>query len=472
MTGRRAIPVLGRLWPSSITGQLLLTLALALMVAQVVNAVLIYRGQREQNTQQIAAAAAIRIIAVTDRLEDGRELRQPRSFARRRFRRTELGEGNPVDAQMRPLPAIASRIGPMLRSYDIEYRQVTAGLDDAPMPLQADFARMQQLDPDRRIDPGQVAVIGVERADGRWLVTRVPVPARMNRLVALLIFQTILLYLVLLVPVVWLARRISRPLRSLQSGVAEFRTSQIANPLPVSGPGDVAALIESFNAMSARIAAMLDEKDVMLGAIGHDLKTPLAALRVRVESVEDDRNRERMTASIEDITRTLDDILALARIGRSAEAPEMVNLTAMTEMLIDEFHDLDQDVALVSDERVVAPVHLTWIRRAVRNLVSNAVRYGKCARVSVRREGADVIIAIEDDGPGIAEDQIEHMFEPFARLDASRNSSTGGTGLGLTLARAIAEQHRGGLVLQNRHDAKGRITGLSALLRIPATTGS
>jgi signal transduction histidine kinase len=116
---------------------------------------------------------------------------------------------------------------------------------------------------------------------------------------------------------------------------------------------------------------------------------------------------------------------------------------------------------------VALPLRPTWIRRALRNLIGNGLRYGARATVSVTREGGAAVIRIADEGPGIPDDQIARMLEPFTRGDPSRNSETGGAGLGLTLARAIAEQHGGTLTLANRTDSAGRVTGLEAVLRLP-----
>ena len=123
---------------------------------------------------------------------------------------------------------------------------------------------------------------------------------------------------------------------------------------------------------------------------------------------------------------------------------------------------MQQPIALLEGQRVAAPIHLTWLKRGVRNLVSNGLRYGGTAEIALRREGAEAVISVEDDGPGIPEGRIADMLEPFARGEASRNRATGGAGLGLTIARAVAEQHGGSLVLTNRQQG-----GLRAELRIP-----
>ena len=214
--------------------------------------------------------------------------------------------------------------------------------------------------------------------------------------------------------------------------------------------------------METRIAAMLDEKDVMLGAIGHDLKTPLAALRVRIESVPDEAQRAKMADSIEDITQTLDDILILSRVGRDRSGAEAVDLAALMTSVAEEFEDLGEPVTVEDPQRIVASVQVTWVKRALRNLVSNGVRYGNGAELSLLAENGFAILRVDDNGPGIAPHKIEDMLQPFARGEASRNRATGGAGLGLTIARAIAEEHGGELTLSNR--PKG---GLRAEIKLP-----
>jgi signal transduction histidine kinase len=258
-------------------------------------------------------------------------------------------------------------------------------------------------------------------------------------------------------------RRITEPLAALTRRLERFaETREIDGQIEPSGPEDTRRLIEAHNAMEARIAALLNEKDVMLGAIGHDLKTPLAALRVRIETVPDDAEREKMARTIEDIAHTLDDILSLARVGRPTDPLESTDLGALVASVVEEFEDMDEPVTLGASERVALPLRATWLRRALRNLIGNALRYGERAAVSLRREGGEAVIRIEDEGPGIPKGDLRRMMEPFTRGEGSRNRTTGGAGLGLAIARAIAEQHGGRLVLRNRPSK-----GLEAELRLP-----
>jgi signal transduction histidine kinase len=169
-----------------------------------------------------------------------------------------------------------------------------------------------------------------------------------------------------------------------------------------------------------------------------------------------------MAATIEDIARTLDDILSLARVGRPTDPLETTDLTALVSSVVEEYEDMGEPVTFEAGERIALPLRATWLRRALRNLIGNAVRYGHKADVSLLREGGEAVIAVKDEGPGIAQAELARMVEPFTRGEGSRNRATGGAGLGLAIARAIAEQHGGRLVLANRPEG-----GLKVELRLP-----
>ena len=244
--------------------------------------------------------------------------------------------------------------------------------------------------------------------------------------------------------------KLLKPGMLLTVAVESFRSAETSTAVAESGPGDVRRLIAAFNGMRTRIAALLDEKDRMLGAIGHDLRTPLASLRVRVEGMEDEDERERMVGTIEEMNRTLDDILSLARLGRPNEAATKVDLAALLDQVVDDFQMLGAPVTLEDADRTTVTIRPTLITRALRNLIDNAVKYGGAARVSIEAQAGGIAVVIDDDGPGIPEDRIEAMFEPFARMEESRSRETGGTGLGLALAKAIVIEHGGRLTLANR----------------------
>lgn len=470
--------MLRALWPRSLRGQMLLAIALALFLAQGIGAILLYRAQHERIEGALIHTAAFRLgVAARGGWAEPPDPARPASPDQPPFLR-----GGRVILADRPVLAAPDRREP---SEEAELRRVLLE-QDLPVaevvvfhrPIAADplaRARLAERGRDRADGPYRgprphdVLIAGI-RAEGkdRWLVARVMVPPAERLMLRDVLGQTLFIYAVL-VGAMWLMlRRITRPLAALTSRLERFaETRDTTGQIAPEGPDDIARLITAHNGMEARIVALLDEKDVMLGAIGHDLKTPLAALRVRIESVDDAGERQRMAATIEDITRTLDDILSLARVGRPADPLEPTELSALVAAVVEEYEDMGEPVELGDMQRVALPLRATWIRRALRNLIGNALRYGKVARVRVAREGPAAVVRIDDDGPGIPEDQIATMLEPFKRGDPSRNSETGGAGLGLTLARAISEQHGGTLALANRRDAAGQIVGLEVTLRLP-----
>ncbi|WP_379548399.1 ATP-binding protein [Qipengyuania sp. DSG2-2] len=463
-----------RLWPSSLRGQTLLAVALALVITQAFSAVLLYRAGETQRENDIINRAAISLLLEQDRPQERRGIRGdrgPRALATRRIERSRPAIITPKFAPQegeRIESGLGEQLGGILERQGQAFTQVVvlkrkAGDDPwltAAAKGGARFARRSDWQGETIL----VAAIELPENAG-WKVARVAVPPRERGRVVGLIVQTTLLFLVLMGVLFLLLRRITRPLAQLTGRTEQFAATQdAAEPLPATGPADVQRLITAHNAMEARIAALLDEKDVMLGAIGHDLKTPLTALRVRIEAVEDEGQRAKMAAGIEDITRSLDDILSLARIGRAPGAPENAQLNALASSVVEEFEDMGKDVSFAGAEKITAPVHVTWLRRALRNLVSNAVRYGGTAQVSLLSQDGAAILRVEDNGPGIPADQMADMLEPFRRGEASRNRATGGAGLGLTIARAIAQQHGGSLVLTNRESG-----GLRADILLPAS---
>lgn len=457
------------LWPRSLQGQVLSAIALALLIAQTISAVLIWREQSHRRESSMVSSAAFRLLG-------------PSPEQRRRNRRDDEDRAPPpfrvMQSDQSPRMAGEAR----LQRVEHELAEILSaqGFDAAEVivfernPLQDDISRRfmqrhrRELAVFSKEPMPRLVIAAVRQNSGRWIYTRVFSEGGELLVLAPLVGQTIVLYLVLVGAMALILRHITRPLKALTRRVEDFAGNRaLESQLEPDGPEDIQWLIAAHNAMEGRIAAMLNEKDVMLGAIGHDLKTPLAALRVRIEAVEDDVERGRMAATIEDINRSLDDILSLARVGRPSDPIEPNELAALVADVIGEFEDMGEAVELGETDRIVLPIRATWLRRALRNLVSNALRYGARARISLTREGRMAVLRIEDDGPGIPEGDIARMMEPFTRLDASRNSGTGGTGLGLTLARAIADQHGGTLTLVNRRGPDGRIAGLTAAITLP-----
>lgn len=453
-----------RFWPRSLVGQLIILVALALFVAQAINFGLLLRERNRVELTGQTAPVVYRVINALDARPDRWPGRPNAQEAQDRDRRNvEFSAKRPILAG-RARPDVEARAQTMFEDIGLTVRSVHAAEDSRMMPLrrweQIRSRATGEAPRDHRV--GRLT-LAVEYEPGRWVTTEARIGSRPPRFGGWLIGQTLILYVIVLLPLLWVGRRFARPLGQLTRAAQQFARTGAADPVDESGPGDVRQLTTAFNAMRARIVAMLDEKDRMLGAIGHDLRTPLASLRVRTESVEDDGERSRMSDTIEEMNRMLDDILSLARAGRSSEAQQKVDLTSLADAVVEDFIELGTPVDMADSDRAVALVRPQQIRRALRNLIENAIVYGERAHVSVERDASLIRLIVADEGPGIAEDRMEEMMEPFTRLEGSRNRETGGAGLGLALVRAIMAEHGGALRLVNRPGG-----GLEASLVLPA----
>jgi signal transduction histidine kinase len=485
--------VTAKWWPKSLHGQMLLALALALLLAQGFSAVLLYRAQHERREAALVHMTAMRLFSATHEFpatpQTGEksalgQSADPDQWPVPNHRHPAGFFGGPHNFRLEHSPASPARAGePHDSDAERELRTILGDQNIAvtdvvvirravakdPPTLQRLERRVRLLGQRHHAIADSVLIAAIQKpGSSEWLVVRTPIPAYERVLLVTLFAQTLLIYTVLVGAIALILRRITRPLATLTTQIERFaETRKPVGQIAPEGPDDIRRLITAHNAMEARIAALLDEKDVMLGAIGHDLKTPLAALRVRIESVENDNERNRMAATIADIAQSLDDILSLARAGRSLGPTEMTDLSALLASVVEEYEDIGEPVVLGETARMALPLRATWLRRAIRNLIGNALRYGGEARVSLVSDGNCAVFRIDDHGPGIPAGDLARMLEPFTRGEASRNSETGGAGLGLALALAIAEQHGGTLALLNRHDASGKIAGLTAELRLP-----
>jgi signal transduction histidine kinase len=453
---------IAKLWPRNLAAQLTLLIACALFAAQTINFGLLLRERRSFALEQIAGPAATRFI---DAIERERRLPpgqlQPRPAGPRERTRVRLLPSNPIPPSRLGEPAVEASLRGALAEAGVRVGRIESGLGPLD-PQDPMLRRMPRHRAERLVRDADELVIAVERPGGGWLVQRLPWARADFGLVWRLMGQTAILFVLVLLPVLWAVRRIARPLRDLTRAAEDFGPGDSGAALAIRGPHDVARLIAAFNALRLRVTAMLDEKDRMLGAIGHDLRTPLAALRVRIESVEDEADRAKMADTIAEMNRTLDDILSLARLGRPSEPITEVDVAALVDAVVEDFRDLGNDVVFVEAERLPLRLRPSLVRRAVRNLIENAIKYGHGAVVSVEAGARVVAIKVADCGPGIPEDRLGDVFEAFTRLETSRNRDTGGIGLGLALARAIVREAKGDVTLENR--AEG---GLLATITLP-----
>ena len=268
----------------------------------------------------------------------------------------------------------------------------------------------------------------------------------------------------ILIVSILLVRSITAPLRDLTSAADRIGTNISAEGAPETGPREIRLVAKAFNTMQMRIRRLIIDRTQTLAAVSHDLKTPLTRLRLRAEFVRDNELREMMDADLDEMERMLDQTLAFLRGDASREESRTVDIVSILRTICDQATDAGLDVVLSGAEHAPIRCRPLAIKRALSNLIDNAVKYGKRARVSLEDNPQELAVSIEDEGPGILESEHDRVFEPFCRLEDSRNRETGGTGLGLTVARMAVRAHGGDITLANR-----ATRGLRVVVTLPKT---
>jgi signal transduction histidine kinase len=311
--------------------------------------------------------------------------------------------------------------------------------------------------------PGFSFVVQVKLQDGQWASFAYRLP---EELAAwpwdLLIGLLVLLAAVLLVSF-FAVRWLTRPLSALAHAADELGKDIRRPALEESGPAEVRRAARAFNNMQRRLSRFVEERTRILAAVSHDLKTPITRMRLRVESIDDEALRVKFERDLDEMQTLVQGSLDFMRGMALQEKTQPVDIDALLESLQGDAEDMGYTVTVSGSTLSPYPGKPLALKRCLRNLVENAIRYGNEARIEVQDSTETLSIRVLDSGPGLPEDALEKVFEPFFRLDSSRNPETGGTGLGLSIARNIARGHGGELTLRNR-PAGG---GIEALLVLP-----
>lgn len=439
-----------RLWPGTLAGRTALVLVLGLMGVQALGLTIHAFDRVELQRAAEARELSFRSFALWRAL-----VLQPPERRAQTLAEAELPAN--LSAQYDPQPFVR---------------------EDMPR-LPPHFARMFRLDPPppaqgpRRFRPAEVrsAMLGpftvgiaLRFSDGGWLnlTLRLPTPRPWHSdrfLVAFLAMSLAALLLAL-----WAVRRLTLPVRDLAAAAERLGRDVNAPALPETGPREVAQAAAAFNGMASNIRRFVADRTQMLAAIGHDLRTPITRLRLRAEFMEDEEQQRRMLADLAEMEAMIAATLTFARDDAGAEPATAVDLAALARTVLDEAADATPELA----ERIIyaGPEHLVTslrplaMKRALGNLVGNALKYGGAARLTLVPRGAGALVTIEDDGPGIPDSALEEVFQPFRRIEGSRNRETGGTGLGLTIARSILRAHGGEVTLHNREGGGLRVVAL------------
>ncbi len=444
-----------RVWPRTLGMQLVAVTAAAVLLSNLAVAIWFELGSERVNESALmdrildrTTSTATLLAAIPARARDAATKTMSTgvwNFAIRTGKGT--GAAQPMDEE-------ESRLAARLRA--------SLPPDEAGFPVSVSIRDMQPPDDGRRghrpRGPAVQFVVPVVRDTQlvatfyRPPTTAWPAEVLAAALVAIIVASSAAAYF---------AQRVTRPLSALARAASVVAAGGQAPRLRESGPHDVRNAAIAFNAMTDQVTRTLESQRQLLSAVGHDLRTPITAMRISLEFVEDAELRERLQNSLDELQELTEAVLSAAR-GTGGEIKRNVDLSALLESICADLDDLGEPVSWKAHEPAPLACRPNEIRRAVRNLVENAVAYGRSASVELAQADGAYEIRVEDEGPGIPDGDQGRVFEPFVRLESSRNAETGGTGLGLTLVKAIAQGHGGGVTLENRSEG-----GLRARLSLP-----
>jgi signal transduction histidine kinase len=450
---------MSRLLPRSLVGRLGLVLVIAVIVAQGI-AVAIFISETSRVSRALARTQAVDRMATLVRAIDA----APPSS---RGDIIQAFESRLHHYSARDMPRVAAaatgeeeqKIGQRLqrltrnRAHDARIALVERNRD----------AQDEEGTGDLLASP-QALEMSVRLADGIWLNDEAPLQ---RQLLPAVNVANAWLYILagsvtaMIVVVGFGVRWVTRPLTALADAADRVGRGESVELLSVSGPYEVERTVTAFNVMQQRLSHFVNDRLAMLAAISHDLRTPMTAARLRAEMIDDIEVRDAIVRSLTEMQSIIESTLSFARDEISSEEPHAIDVVSLVEAIADDLAGAGGQISIAGHDHVPYRCRPALLRRALTNLISNAVKYGKRAKITLRLTKGHVRILIDDEGPGLPQDQLERVFEPFVRIDQSRSSETGGVGLGLSIARTIIRAHGGEVTLENLPD------GLRAEVELP-----
>ena len=299
--------------------------------------------------------------------------------------------------------------------------------------------------------------------DGVWITVDSIEPARAAFWVVRMFRNLAIVDGAMVILCFFAVRLVTRPLTVLASAAEDLGRDIDRPPLPEHGANELVRASRALNVMQDRLKRYVDTRMKVLAAMSHDLKTPITRMRLRAEMLDDAHIKAKFVKDLDELQQLVGSTLDYMRgLGEGTETIQPIDVTALISSLKQDAEEAGHTVTLSGNARTPVMGRAQALKRCLQNLIDNALAYGRRADITLRDEGGALNIAITDDGPGIPEGDIERVFEPFYRVEGSRNRNTGGSGLGLSIARNIAQSHGGSVRLRNR--TRG---GLEATLRLP-----
>ena len=452
---------MNRFLPKGLFGQTLLILLAGLIISHAVGS-WIYTADREQAVRAVGGFAAAQRIANLTRLvqEAPQEWRERivAALSDQTFRVSLSSEPpsiGPANDDTPVAQAIREFLIDQLSLGSARQPRVSASLPDGPAfggwhpmmgrgPMMHGFGAFGMFGAFRNLQ------VAVPLPDGQWLSFVTALPESGPSFSRQFLLSMGIMAIIILAVSVWVVRRVTAPLASLSTAAERLGNDLNAPPMPETGTIETRQASHAFNTMQARLRGLIENRTRMLAAISHDLRTPLTLLRLRAENIDNATEREKMLATIAEMDAMVATTLAFARDEATAEARRPTDLAALVQSIVDDMADTGLPVTMEPAEPVVHNCRPAALKRAIRNLIDNAVKYGKKANVAIKPTPKSIEITIDDEGPGIPEQELSRVFEPFYRVEESRSPETGGVGLGLAIALSIVQAHGGEIILSNR----------------------
>lgn len=477
-----------RLIPRSLTSHIIILVLASLAVSHLVS-LSILRDERQQALRFAARDQAIdRLAAVVQLLEQTpRDLHagvlRAASTPRLWFRvvdRTDLPAVAETEPAVRAREYLTDRLGVPADTVRVSFQKTWHPWrdhhdDDHGDRHEDDEDHGRERDDDHGdgrppVLEGAGMTAAIRLSDGRWLESTTVFSGRDRPWGGPAVISLCLSAFGVVVIVTILVRRAMRPVKRLSEAVERTGRGEPVDPVEETGPEDIRLLIRSFNTMRDRLDRFIRDRMTMLAAMSHDLRTPITTLRLRAELLEDGEDKTSILETLNELQNMAEEVLSFIRSDTRHEDSRPVDIAALVDSAAEDVRAAS-GATIDFDPGKTGPIVVNCrsgaLKRAVRNIVENAVRYGTCATITVTATAGSVVIEIHDDGPGIPEDMQEKLFEPFVRLDTSRSRDTGGVGLGLAIARSIVLAHGGEISLRNRTQG-----GLAVRIAIPSGSNS
>jgi signal transduction histidine kinase len=488
---RRLRPALGAIWPKRLAPQLIALLLFALLATQIVSLVILLDERRHalraaDRAQVLARTASIVRLVEATPPELHPHILRTASSPRLRFwvaddhavdATIEANRHNPLQQRLddllegdgqQVLVELTDERGDMWDWLDHRRNDDQARVDahegddqarvDGDLALRQTAAAAERRREHRSKGRHMSLIASVLLTDGRWLNVETRFPRASVAAAVPSLIGTGVMAVAISVIVALMIRRMTRPMADLAAAAERLGRGEAVPPVPEGGPEEVRQTTRAFNRMHDRLQRFVQDRTRMLAAISHDLRTPLTSLRLRAEFVDDDETRAKILETLYEMERMTEATLAFAREEARREDTRTVDLAALVDSLCEDLRDLDMDVAYSGPPSLLYPCRSVSLKRALRNLIENAVTYGGRARVTLTPAEQEMRVVIDDDGPGIPEADFERVFAPFVRLEESRSQETGGIGLGMAIARSIVRGHGGDITLANREGGGLRVT--------------